>query len=432
MTTPTELSTELVDLDTLAPHPENANLGNDDAVADSLNRYGQWRPLVAQRSTGRVLIGHTMLRAARSLGWQRIAVHYRDVDDDEARRILAVDNRTRDLADTDERALIALLESLDDDLTGTGYQPDDLAHLRDLIAAEDQAFLDATRLRGPDPDAGTVPDLPGDVDDAPPLPKEPTTRPGDVWQLGDHRLICGDATDPDVWATLLGDELADLMWTDPPYGIEYQMNLSPEEAKRLRRRSDGLQVENDNLDPKALDALLTTTFTHARDRTTPGACWYVCSPPGPLMGLFGAVLTDLGVWRQTLTWLKDRFVLGRSDYHYRHEPIFYGWTPGAAHHPVPNRTQDSVFEIPRPRTSTEHPTMKPVQLIAQHIINSTDPEAIVVDPFAGSGSTLIAAHRTYRTARLIELDPAYCDVIVNRWTQHIGQDATRIPAEGAA
>jgi site-specific DNA-methyltransferase (adenine-specific) len=152
---------------------------------------------------------------------------------------------------------------------------------------------------------------------------------------------------------------------------------------------------------------------------------YVAAPAGPIHFEFAAVLRELEVWRHTLNWVKDGFVLGRADYHYRHEPIFYGWKEGAAHTWNGGRSQDSVLEFPRPRANKEHPTMKPVALIQRCLENSTDEKAIVCDPFGGSGSTLIACEATNRRARLIELDPRYCDVIVRRWEEATGKTAVR-------
>ncbi len=147
----------------------------------------------------------------------------------------------------------------------------------------------------------------------------------------------------------------------------------------------------------------------------------MAAPAGPLFVEFGVILNELGVWRQTLIWVKDQFVLGRSDYHYRHEPIFYGWLPGAAHHELPDRTQDTVWEIARPKTSEAHPTMKPVELVERAINNSSDLGDIVLDPFGGSGTTLIACQSAGRSARLVELDPKYVDVVCKRYQQYTGQ-----------
>ncbi len=197
--------------------------------------------------------------------------------------------------------------------------------------------------------------------------------------------------------------------TDPPYGVAY-----------VGKTKDALEIKNDKLDAKALRAFLHEAFAAVLTSAKPGSCWYVASPAGTLGVQFGEVLLEFGILRQQLIWVKDAFVFGHSDYHYRHEPIYYGWTAGGAHQKVPDRNQDTVWEFARPKKSKEHPTMKPVPLIERAIKNSSKPGQIVLDPFGGSGSTLIAAHGLNRKARLIELDPQYVDVICKRFETHTG------------
>jgi site-specific DNA-methyltransferase (adenine-specific) len=211
--------------------------------------------------------------------------------------------------------------------------------------------------------------------------------------------------------------MADLVWTDPPYGVSY-----------VGKTKDALTIQNDSLNPEEFLAFLKSAFENSKRVSKPGAVWYVAAPAGNLFLSFAIALSDLEIWRHTLVWVKDMFVMGRADYHYRHEAILYGWTPGAAHQEPPDRKQDSVWEIPRPKRSEEHPTMKPLELIIRAIRNSTSKGQIVLDPFGGSGSTLIAAEQTGRKARLIELDPKYCDVIVTRWQNLTGQTAELIRA----
>jgi DNA modification methylase len=413
-----DLTTEPVDLDALTPHPDNANLGRDEVVADSLDRYGQWRPLVAQRSTGRVLIGHTMLRAARRLGWQQIAVHWRDVGDDEARRILAVDNRSRDLADTDERALLALLESLDG-LDGTGYAPDDLGQLHAVLEAEEQALRDSLAPRGADRDdagSGPPPD-PGLVDAAPPLPAEPETRPGDLWQLGDHRLLCGDATNREDVARLLAGERCDLMVTDPPYGVSY-----------VGRGSEKNVIRGD-----LTEAAIPISFAVAvEDALTDNARLYLFGGSGNWT--MYAKLFEHHTRREVkpIVWVKEQFVLRPNGYHSQFEMVYYGWkgAGGAAKHWYGDRKASDVWQVRRDSIAERvHPTQKPVEVCAIPIRYSSPPGGLVYEPFAGSGSTLIAAEIETRTCRALELDPAYCDVIAHRWAELTGKQPVRVPTE---
>lgn len=380
----------------LRTYHRNPRQGNTLVIAQSLTVNGQYRPVVANVGTytGRpneVLAGNHTLMAARDLGWERVAVTWVDVDDDQCARIVAADNRTADLAEYDERLLLELLADLPD-LGGTGYEPGDLADLEKALRGGEE-----------------IPPGLTDPNDAPAVLPEPISKRGDVWLLGEHRLVVGDSTDPMAWETLLCEEKADCMWTDPPYGVAY-----------VGKTKDALRIANDNLEGDGLADLLRGVFKIALASCRPGACWYVAAPPGPLHLQFARVLAELDVWRQTLVWVKDSLVMGHSDYHYRHEPIFYGWTPGAAHHPPPDRKQDTVFEVARPKRSEDHPTMKPVELIEAHVANSTDRGAVVVDPFAGSGSALIACHRSGRVARLVEIDARYADVICRRYQEHTG------------
>jgi site-specific DNA-methyltransferase (adenine-specific) len=203
---------------------------------------------------------------------------------------------------------------------------------------------------------------------------------------------------------------ADLVWTDPPYGVSY-----------VGGTKDALTIMNDNMDIDALQTFLTEAFTAGYAMTKKGGCWYVASPS--ISKFFNAVsspLKELEVWRHTLVWVKNSLVLGQSDYHYRHEFILYGWKDGATHQTPPDRKQDSVWEIDRPKRNAEHPTMKPIELITRAIKNSSNQNEIVLDLFGGSGSTLIAANETNRIAYLMELDPHYVDVICARYQKHTG------------
>ncbi|GGM77085.1 methyltransferase [Longimycelium tulufanense] len=397
------LHTKHLPLAALAIYHRNPRRGNVAAIAASLTKLGQYRPIVVNNGTktGRrneILAGNHTYLAARQLEWATIAAVVIDVDDDTAARINLADNRTADLGGYDDRILLELLADLPD-LDGTGYDPGDLDALEKALAVEES------------------PAMLTDPDDVPQRCHDTVTKPGDLWHLGPHRLAVGDATDPLVWDRLLGNDNADMMWTDPPYGVSY-----------VGKTSDALRIENDDLEAEDLEALLRGVLGIALTSSREGAVWYVAAPAGPLSIHFATVLAELGVLRQNLIWVKDHFVLGRSDYHYRHEPIYYGWTPGSAHHRLPDRKQDTVFEVARPKASKDHPTMKPVELITKHIQNSSEPGQLVIDPFGGSGSTLIACHATGRHAALIELDLTYADVICRRYQEHTGVVPTR---EGA-
>jgi len=386
-----EIEHLIVDIDSVQPHEKNVRQGDVGAISESLKAHGQYRPIVVDRRTNRILAGNHTWKAAKALGWQQIAAGYVETkDDDEALRILLADNRTTDLASYDDSGLADLLKQLSDTdigLEGTAFDGDDLdALLKDLGHFE----------------------LPTDVDEIPEdVPA--VSKLGDLWLCGEHRVMCGDSTSIEQVETLMNGMEADLVFTDPPYGVAY-----------VGKTKDALTIQNDNMDIDALQEFLTKAFTAGHAATKKGGCWYVTAPSGNIFQAFSIPLTNLNLWRHTLVWVKDTLVMGRADYHYRHESIFYGWKEGAAHQEPPDRKQDTVWEIPRPHRSTEHPTMKPVELITKALQNSSKVNQIVLDLFGGSGSTLIAAQETNRIAYLMELDPHYVDVICARYQKHTG------------
>jgi site-specific DNA-methyltransferase (adenine-specific) len=384
-----------VPIASLLPYPGNPRRGNLDAIKQSLEVNGLYRPIVANRRTNQILAGNHTLRAAKELGWEEIAVSWVEVDEERAARIVLADNRTNDLAGYDNEALADLLIELPS-LEGTGYDRDDL----DTLLS----------------DLGVKPTL---EDELPPLPATARTKPGNLFELGRHRLICADARDPDAYRTLLREKEAELLWTDPPYGVSY-------EGKTEAR----LRIEGDGKD--GLPELLGEAFAAADGALADGSALYIAHPGGARSLEFGRAFLEVG-WslRQTLVWVKDSIVLGHLDYHYRHEQILYGYKPGegrlgrggAGWHG--DDAQASILEFARPKASREHPTMKPPELIEHCLRNSSRPGALILDPFAGSGSTLIACEASGRSARLIELDPRYCDVICHRYQAISGKAARK-------
>lgn len=410
------LQMKLRSVDELVLDPRNAREHREEDLAvieASLKRYGQRKNAVINEA-GEMTAGNGMLEAMRRLGWNWIAVGPAPKKKEDERGYALVDNRSAELSRWHEENLgteIAFLADVPE------YGIEVLGELG-FPHNEVEGYV-----RG---------ESSPDVDDAPEPPKEPRAKLGDLWILGEHRLVCGDARDPKAWEKLLGENKARMVWTDPPYGVAIvggNHSLTPEE----RRKKGGKEIQNDDLSPEGLRSFLAESLSRIKDHTIPGAAWYVCATSGDLFGEFAAVLgrENLGVWRHTLTWVKDRFVMGRADYHYRHESIFYGWTPGGPHYFVDERTHDTVFEIPRPAASEEHPTMKPVELVARCLRNSSKPKWLVVDPFGGSGTTLVACEQEGRVAALLELDPRYCDVIVTRWEKLTGKKARRVTKKAA-
>lgn len=398
-TTATYVRTANIPLDELTPFPGNAKRGDVDTIRASLRRNGQYRSLVVREIPNGpliVLAGNHTLQALTAEGHDTARCEIVVCDDDTARRINLADNRTAELGEYDNDALAELLSYLDGDYDGTGYTDDDVQAL--ITPLEDPEALN-------DPDATPEP------------PDDPISKPGDIWHLGPHRVLCGDSTDVTAVEAMLDGDRADCMWTDPPYGVDY-----------VGKTKDALTIQNDGA--ADLPELLTGAFATATVALVPGAPVYIAHPPGPLSLDFAHAFQQSGwLLRQNLIWVKDAMVLGRSDYHYRHEPILYGFTdpePGSGRlgrggdRWFGDHAQTSVLEVPKPPRSEDHPTMKPVELVTRCLANSCPPGGIVYEPFGGSGTTLIAAHTLGRIARVVELDPRYVDVICRRYQEHTG------------
>ncbi len=376
--------------------PRNARVHSAEqvqSIAASMERFGFTNPLLVS-ADGEIIAGHGRFAAASELGLEEVPVLVLDhLTEAERRAYLIADNRLAELATWDRQMLAdevtaLMAEDLPADLLG--FNDEDLAALLALDEGDEPAEL-------PDDD---VQDR---VDRASELLEKWGVESEDLWAIGPHRLLCGDATKPESYERLLGGELVNIVVTDPPYGVSY-----------VGGTEDALTIENDELKGADLERFLRAALTPAAAVCKPGAVWYVAAPAGPNFLPFATVLTDLGIWRQTLVWLKHAFVLGRSDFHYRHEAIFYGWKPGAAHQAPPDRGHDTIWEFDRPTRNGEHPTMKPPALFAHALKLSSARGARVLDPFAGSGTTLLAAHAVGRVARCLEIDPKYCAVILER------------------
>lgn len=443
-----KIDTAMVKTADLAPYHRNPRVGNVPLIVMSLKAHGQYKPIIANRGnlTGRpneVLAGNHLLRAALELGWEKVQVQWLDVDDDEAAAIVLVDNRASDKGGYDNALLAELLQDVPS-LDGTGYSEGDLRRLLNGMDEGEQTGLN-------DPDE--VPDVPSG--------RRVKTKPGDVWLLGPHRLVCGSSEEQDVLQAVVAGAEIDALWTDPPYGVEY-----------VGKTKDALRIQNDG--KAGLAGLLHNAFTATLAVLRPGAPCYVAHSDTERV-TFETELRAAGyLVRQNLLWVKNTLVLGRSDYQYKHEPILeleamdpsellsateatadvpretstpdvaleavdgdaepatfepilYGFTPASkgrlgrgGDQWYGDNKQTTVFEIPKPSASREHPTMKPTDLIVAMLRNSTTRGQSVLDPFAGSGSTLIAAYRLGLVAYLVELEPGYCDVICRRFQEHTG------------
>ena len=391
MDTKKESAARWVDIDKVRPWGRNPKRLDESDVARmvrSIERFGWADVIVAREADGEIISGHLRHAAAKSLGMAKVPVRYLPIDSAEAhaRAVAVTQHEAVRTFDESIGALLADMQEEGIDLDGLGWSEDEL---RDIIAA------------------GQVEELePEDPDDVPEVATVVHSALGEVYELGPHRLVCGDSTSTEAWDVLMQGDQAQMVWTDPPYGVSYV-------------GGSGLTIQNDDLSPDQLHDFLSGALGLALAYSKAGAVWYVACPDlAAVFFSFAKVLSELEVWRHTLVWVKNSLVMGRSDYHYRHESVLYGWKPGASHYFIDDRTQDSVHEVKRPSANKEHPTMKPVELIRRHVENSSKPGWLVAEPFGGSGSTLIACAETGRVARLIELDPKYCDVIRRRWTRY--------------
>lgn len=389
------LRAERIPVDSLKAHPRNprkitaARLAALARVLQADPEMLEARPLIALPD-GTVIAGNQRLAASRLLrdqGDGRFAtvptVHV-ELDDARATEWALRDNEGFGVRDDDLTAeLLRELAEQSRDLEMTGLTEHDL-----------QKLLGATTAK--------------DAEDIPPPPRVAKSQPGHLYELGPHRLLCGDATKTADVERLLDGLIdvpsVDIVWTDPPYGVEY-----------VGKTAEALTLAGDRLQEPALANLVRNALQLAHRHARAGAPIYVAHPDSASV-LFRQAFEEAG-WslRQVLVWVKQQFVLGRQDYNWQHEPILYGWKTGAAHTWVGMHDQSTVINVDRPHASELHPTTKPVALVARMLTNSSLPEAVVYDPFAGSGSTLIAADTLGRRARLMEIDPVYCDVIRQRY-----------------
>lgn len=436
----------------LKPAPYNPRLdlqpGDPDyeKLKRSIQEFGLVEPIVFNEQTGYVVGGHQRLKVLQDLGWSEVPVSVVDLDPEKEKALNVALNKIE--GDWDNFKLKELLEELDTgafDITITGFDEEEIEDLMTQFYVEEETEVKEDNF-DPDKAAEEV--------------EEPITKHGDVWLLGRHRLMCGDSTNIDDVLRLMGGKQADMIFTDPPYNVDYE-------------GSNGKKIKNDNMEDSAFYQFLYDAFVAMYTVLKEGGPIYVCHADSEGLN-FRKAFKDAGfLMKQCLIWVKNSLVLGRQDYHWKHEPILYGWKPGAAHAWYGGRKQDTVVEedvdlviqkecdhfvlsfsngiksvmvkvpsyeivfsgddsdsttwrIEKPKKNADHPTMKPIALCARAIQNSSKPGELVLDPFGGSGSTLIACEQTGRTCFTMEFDPIYCDVIVKRWEEFTGQKAVRI------
>ncbi len=391
----------MVAVASLIPYARNARTHSDEQVAQiaaSIAEFGFTNPILTDGERG-VIAGHGRLAAARKLELTEVPVI-------ELTHLSAIQKKAYILADN----RIAANAGWDDELLGV-----ELAELKDAgFDLELMGFGDEELerlLNGEGDTTGLTED-----DAVPDLPVDPVSKTGDVWLLGQHRLLCGDSTVLTDVERVMNGQLADMAFTDPPYNVDYGNNAKDKMRGKDRRiMNDAL---GDGFYQFLYDACVNLLIV------TKGAC-YVCMSSSELHTLQRAWLEAGGKWSTFVIWAKNTFTLGRADYQRQYEPILYGWKEGTKHFWCGDRDQSDIWNYNKPRVNDLHPTMKPVELVERAIKNSSKTRDIVLDLFGGSGTTLIACEKTNRQARLVELDPKYVDVIVKRWEDYTGLKATR-------
>lgn len=380
--------------DELIPYVNNPR-NNDqavDAVASSIKNFGFKVPIVID-SKNEIINGHTRLKAAKKLGIEEVPVIVADdLTEDQIKAFRIADNKVAELADWDEELLLAELDMIEMDM---GQFNIDMSEL-DLDDSSEEVVED-------------------EFDDTP--PEEPQAKYGDIYQLGRHRLMCGDSTSVEDVEKLVGGGgvIVDMLLTDPPYNVAYE-----------GKTEDALTIQNDNMDDESFRQFLTNAFFAADSVMKKGAVFYIWHADSEGYNFRGAC-RDVG-WtvRECLIWNKNQMVLGRQDYHWKHEPCLYGWKDGASHLWASDRKQTTVLDFDKPQRNGVHPTMKPIALFDYQIKNNTKGNDIVLDLFGGSGTTIMACEQNGRRGYSMELDPRYVDVIIKRWEDFTGEKAVKI------
>ena len=395
---------ETVPIGTLKHHPKNPRKGDVKSITESIEHNGFYGVVVAQKSTGYVLAGNHRMMAAKAAGLDSLPVAYVDVDDATALKILLADNRTNDLATYDNKELAELLADVSNTigLDGTGF---------------DEAFLDGLigELAQETP-AGNADDVPeAQISKADELREKWQTELGQLWEVGRHRILCGDSTDETQVARLMDGKKAVLMVTDPPYGVEaIGGTRDPRDKKNFK---SGNAIQNDELTGIKLQHFLESCWKSWLPHLTKGASWYCFYAGTETIPVLNS-LEILNGAKHILVWVKEQFVFGRCDYHYKHEPIAYGWVDGA-HTWVGTHDQSTVWEIARDQNVEKklHPTVKPLGVFEIPYKNHTKENDIVIEPFVGSGSQICASEINNRICYGMEIEPKYVAVTLERLSE---------------
>lgn len=383
---------QLVDTDKLIPYVNNARTHSTEQINKlraSLREFGFINPVIVDKDLN-VIAGHGRIAAAKAEGIKKVPCVFVDhLTDAQKKAYILADNRMAMDAGWDEELLRVEIEALqaeDFDVFLTGFDEDEISKL----------FDDGTKVKEDE----------FDVDSE--LEKPTFSKLGDVWQLGKHRLVCGDSTKPETYKTLLGETKANLVITDPPYNVNYEGSAG--------------KIKNDNMENNKFYQFLFDAYKCMYDSMAADASIYVFHADTEGLN-FRKAFYDAGFYLSgCCIWKKQSLVLGRSPYQWQHEPVLYGWKKNGRHQWYTGRKETTIWEFDKPKKNGDHPTMKPIPLLAYPIMNSSMTNAVVLDPFGGSGSTLIACEQTDRICCTIELDEKFCDVIVNRYIEQIGSD----------
>ena len=368
-------------LSAIAPFGKNAKKHPEEQVAQiaaSIRGFGFNQPIVVDKE-GVIIVGHGRYEAAKSLGMEKVPVLEVDITEEQAKAYRLADNKLNE-SDWDMSLVIEQLKEL-------------TLPMVDLTGFDRKLLLDN----------------PEKNNEVPEIPVTPRSVLGDLYEIGPHRVLCGDATKQEDVEHLFADRKADMILTDPPYNVDY-----------TGKTKNALKIENDSKTADAYQALLIAAFSHADAHLKAGGVFYIWHADMERQNVVASMHAMGWAPRQFLVWNKNSMVLGRQDYQWKHEPCIYGWKEGASHLWNADRTQVTVLNYDRPSRSEKHPTMKPVELLAYQVGNNTKGEDIVYDAFLGSGSTLIAAHTTGRICYGMELDPRFADVIVQRYVDLTG------------
>lgn len=368
------------------PYEKNPRINDNavPAVMKSIEEFGFKVPIVIDKN-GIIVTGHTRLKAAKKLGMKTVpCIVADDLTPEQIKAFRLADNKVAEAAEWDMELLNEELDGIIDiDMSDFNF-----GDITDSPSSEDVVEDDGENIE---------------------LPSEPKTRLGDIWMIGRHKLMCGDATSEDVLKRLMGGDKADMYLTDPPYNVAYE-----------GKTEDKLTIQNDSMEDSAFYQFLVDSFVAADSVMNEGAAFYVWHADSEGYNFRGACRAVEWELRECLIWNKNTMVLGRQDYQWKHEPCLYGWKGGAAHNWYSDRKQTTVIDMNKPNRNAEHPTMKPVQLFAYLMENSSKPGDIILDSFCGSGTTLIACEQMGRVARVLEIDPKYCDVIIKRYINLVG------------